>query len=48
MHGENQHGDRRHFNNASDVFAACSEYLVEVNSIDFDQRILYFVFIVET
>ncbi|CAF4339494.1 unnamed protein product, partial [Adineta steineri] len=28
-HAECIHGDYRHFNNASDVFAACSEYIVE-------------------
>jgi hypothetical protein len=30
IHTEYIHGDDRHFNNASDVFAACSEYIVEV------------------
>jgi hypothetical protein len=30
IHAENSQGDCRHFNNASDVFAACSEYIVEV------------------
>ncbi|CAF0771141.1 unnamed protein product [Rotaria sordida] len=29
IHSEIIHGDYRHFNNASDVFAACSEYIVE-------------------
>ncbi|CAF3732668.1 unnamed protein product [Adineta steineri] len=29
IHAECIHGDYRHFNNASDVFAACSEYIVE-------------------
>ncbi|CAF1971934.1 unnamed protein product [Rotaria magnacalcarata] len=29
IHAETVHGDCRHFNNASDVFAACSEYIVE-------------------
>ncbi|CAF1551321.1 unnamed protein product, partial [Adineta ricciae] len=29
IHEESVHGDNRHFNNASDVFAACSEYIVE-------------------
>lgn len=31
IHAENAQGDHRHFNNASDVFAACSEYIVEVS-----------------
>lgn len=30
IHDENGRGDHRHFHNASDVFAACSEYIVEV------------------
>ncbi|CAF4395410.1 unnamed protein product, partial [Rotaria sp. Silwood2] len=29
IHSESAYGDYRHFNNASDVFAACSEYIVE-------------------
>ncbi len=34
MHAEYVLGDYRHFNNASDVFAACSEYIVEVSRED--------------
>lgn len=30
IHAEKAHGDSRHFKNASTVFAACSEYIVEV------------------
>ncbi|CAF3615712.1 unnamed protein product [Rotaria socialis] len=36
IHAETVHGDHRHFNNASDVFAACSEYIVEVTP-EFEQ-----------
>jgi hypothetical protein len=35
IHAESVHGDYQHFNNASDVFAACSEYIVEVSTREF-------------
>ena len=33
IHAEEVHGDERHFNNAAHVFAACSEYIVEVGRV---------------
>lgn len=41
IHAENQCGDRRHFENASDVFSACSEYIVEVRvSLDNKRQLI--------